>query len=54
MKATNFDRYLKEQLADLSFARRFEAGRAGMGCGVADRSTPSASRGSPRRNWRAA
>ncbi len=29
MKQTNFDRYLKEQLADPAFARRFkQAGRA--------------------------
>ena len=29
MKATNFDRYLKEQLTDLAFARRFkQAGQA--------------------------
>ena len=33
MKQTNFDRYLKEQLADPAFARRFE--RAGQAWDVA-------------------
>ena len=33
MKQTNFDRYLKEQLDDPSFARRFE--RAGQAWDVA-------------------
>ena len=47
MKATNFDRYLKEQLADPAFARRFK--QAGQAWDVA---LQIAAPGCHRRNWR--